>query len=146
MSARLWSSRGFVTTPIERAVSSISGVDYVESTSVAGLSTVTVRLKLNHPSTVALAEVGNRLVQEIAPEATLHGMRSCFRDWAGESTAHPREVIEHALAHGLKDATEASYARGDLLKKRQRLIQDWTDYAMGTKGTVVSISSGRKRA
>src|ERR671918_1474762 len=55
--------RGFVTTPIERAVSSISGVDYVESSSVAGLSTVTVRLKLNHSSTVALAEVGNRLDQ-----------------------------------------------------------------------------------
>ena len=55
--------RGFVTTPISRAVSSISGVDYVESTSVAGLSTVTVHLKLNHPSTVALAEVGNRLDQ-----------------------------------------------------------------------------------
>lgn len=55
--------RGFVTTPIERAVSSITGVDYVESSSVPGLSTVTVRLKLNHPSTVALAEVGNRLDQ-----------------------------------------------------------------------------------
>src|SRR5262245_1475979 len=57
------SIRGFVTTPIERAVSSIAGVDYVESTSVAGLSTVTVRLKLNHPSTVALTEVTNRLSQ-----------------------------------------------------------------------------------
>jgi multidrug efflux pump len=55
--------RGFITTPIERAVSAISGVDYVESDSVAGLSTVTVRLKLNHPSTVALAEIGNRLDQ-----------------------------------------------------------------------------------
>ena len=44
-------------------MSSISGVDYVESSSVAGLSTVTVRLKLNHSSTVALAEVGNRLDQ-----------------------------------------------------------------------------------
>jgi multidrug efflux pump len=55
--------RGFVTTPIERAVSSISGVDYVESSSVSGVSTVTVRLKLNHPSTVAIAEVGNRLDQ-----------------------------------------------------------------------------------
>ena len=55
--------RGFVTTPIERAVSSITGVDYVKSSSVAGVSTVTVRLKLNHPSTVALAEVGNRLDQ-----------------------------------------------------------------------------------
>jgi multidrug efflux pump len=57
------SIRGFVTTPIERAVSSIAGVDYVESTSVSGLSTVTVRLKLNHPSNVALTEVTNRLSQ-----------------------------------------------------------------------------------
>ena len=57
------SIRGFVTTPIERAVSSITGIDYVESSSVAGVSTVTARLKLNHPSTVALAEVGNRMDQ-----------------------------------------------------------------------------------
>jgi multidrug efflux pump len=55
--------RGFVTTPIERAVSSISGIDYVESSSVPGVSTVTARLKLNHPSNVALTEVGNRLDQ-----------------------------------------------------------------------------------
>ena len=40
--------RGFLTTPIERVVSAISGVDYLESTSRAGVSTVTVRLKLNH--------------------------------------------------------------------------------------------------
>jgi multidrug efflux pump len=57
------SIRGFVTTPVERAVSSITGIDYVESSSVAGVSTVTARLKLNHPSTVALTEVGNRLDQ-----------------------------------------------------------------------------------
>ena len=55
--------RGFLTTPIERAVSSIGGVDYVESTSRAGVSTVTVRLKLNHDSTAALAEVTARLQQ-----------------------------------------------------------------------------------
>ncbi len=55
--------RGFLTTPIERAVSAIGGVDYVESTSRAGLSTVTVRLKLNHDSTTALAEVTARLQQ-----------------------------------------------------------------------------------
>jgi multidrug efflux pump len=55
--------RGFLTTPIERAVSAISGVDYVESTSRAGVSTVTVRLKLNHSSTTALAEVTARLQQ-----------------------------------------------------------------------------------
>ncbi|HEV8582540.1 MAG TPA: efflux RND transporter permease subunit [Thermoanaerobaculia bacterium] len=55
--------RGFLTTPIERAVSAIGGVDYVESTSRAGVSTVTVRLKLNHDSTAALAEVTARLQQ-----------------------------------------------------------------------------------
>ncbi|HWA58757.1 MAG TPA: efflux RND transporter permease subunit [Gemmatimonadales bacterium] len=55
--------RGFLTTPIERAVSAISGVDYIESTSRAGVSTVTIRLKLNHSSTAALAEVTARLQQ-----------------------------------------------------------------------------------
>ncbi len=55
--------RGFLTTPIERSVSAISGVDYVESTSRAGLSTVTVHLKLDHNSTDALAEVTARLQQ-----------------------------------------------------------------------------------
>ncbi len=64
--------RGFLTTPIERAVSAISGVDYIESTSRAGVSTVTVRLKLNHSSTAALAEVTARLQQvrsELPPDA-----------------------------------------------------------------------------
>ncbi|HKQ97488.1 MAG TPA: efflux RND transporter permease subunit [Candidatus Polarisedimenticolia bacterium] len=64
--------RGFLTTPIERAVSAIGGVDYVESTSRAGVSTVTVHLKLNHSSTAALAEVTARLQQvrsEVPAEA-----------------------------------------------------------------------------
>ncbi|MCC6672845.1 MAG: efflux RND transporter permease subunit [Planctomycetes bacterium] len=55
--------RGFLTTPIERAVSAISGIDYLESTSRAGVSIVTVRLKLNHDSTAALAEITARLQQ-----------------------------------------------------------------------------------
>jgi multidrug efflux pump len=55
--------RGFLTTPIERAVSAISGVDYIESSSRAGVSTVTVRMKLDHNSTDALAEVTARLQQ-----------------------------------------------------------------------------------
>ena len=55
--------RGFLSTPIERVVSAISGVDYIESTSRSGLSTVTIHLKLNHSSTAALAEVTARLQQ-----------------------------------------------------------------------------------
>ncbi len=55
--------RGFLTTPIERVVSAIGGVDYIESTSRAGVSTMTVQLKLNHSSTAALAEISARLQQ-----------------------------------------------------------------------------------
>jgi len=59
---------------------------------------------------------------------TAHGFRSTFRDWAGETTAYPREVIEHALAHQLKDKAEAAYARGTLFDKRQRLMADWAKF------------------
>jgi integrase len=61
-------------------------------------------------------------------DVTVHGFRSTFRDWAGENTAHPREVIEHAMAHGLKDKAEAAYARGSLLDKRRVLMNDWAAY------------------
>jgi integrase len=59
---------------------------------------------------------------------TAHGFRSTFRDWAGETTAHPREVTEHALAHGLKDKVEAAYQRGTMLEKRRLLMADWGKY------------------
>lgn len=59
---------------------------------------------------------------------TVHGFRSTFRDWAREQTNFPREVAEAALAHVVKDKTEAAYARGDLLEKRALLMQAWADY------------------
>jgi len=59
---------------------------------------------------------------------TVHGFRSTFRDWAGETTAHPREVCEQALAHRLQDRAEAAYRRGDLIEKRRSLMNDWSQY------------------
>lgn len=59
---------------------------------------------------------------------TAHGFRSTFRDWAGETTGYPRDVIELALAHVRADKVEAAYARGDLFDKRARLMRDWSDY------------------
>ena len=58
-------------------------------------------------------------------EITVHGFRSTFRDWAGETTGFPREVIEAALAHGIKDKAEAAYARSDLFDKRRALMEAW---------------------
>lgn len=74
-------------------------------------------------------------------DLTVHGFRSAFRDWAGESTNHPREVIEHALAHQLKDKAEASYARGTLFEKRRVLMADWAQHCdrVATNGEVVHI-------
>lgn len=60
---------------------------------------------------------------------TVHGFRSTFRDWAGETTSFPREVIEAALAHGIKDKAEAAYARSDLFEKRRKLMQAWASVA-----------------
>jgi integrase len=59
---------------------------------------------------------------------TVHGFRSSFRDWAGDRTNYPREVIEHALAHLIKDKAEAAYRRTAALEKRRRLMEEWARY------------------
>ena len=59
---------------------------------------------------------------------TVHGFRSSFRDWAAEKGNFPREVCEQALAHALKDQTEAAYQRADYFDKRVALMQAWADY------------------
>lgn len=61
-------------------------------------------------------------------DSTLHGLRSSFRDWCGDETSHPRDVAEAALAHTLKDKTEAAYRRSDALQKRRILMEDWSKY------------------
>ncbi|MEY9097377.1 integrase [Sinorhizobium fredii] len=66
-------------------------------------------------------------------EATLHGLRSSFRDWCGDHTEHPREVAEAALAHVLSDKTEAAYRRSDALEKRRKLMEDWAKYCESEK-------------
>jgi multidrug efflux pump len=64
--------RGFITTPIERVIASADGVDYVESESKQGLSTIRARLRLNYEATRALAEIGSKIDQvrgDLPPEA-----------------------------------------------------------------------------
>ncbi|MDY0967581.1 tyrosine-type recombinase/integrase [Sphingomonas sp. CFBP9021] len=70
----------------------------------------------------------SKLMKDLGIAAVPHGFRSSFRDWAGEQTHHPREVIEFALAHVIKDKAEAAYARSDLFEKRRALMSDWSDY------------------
>src|SRR5256885_2238885 len=64
--------RGFITTPLERVIASADGIDYMESTSAQGLSTITVHLKLNYDTNAALTQIQAKVAQvrnDLPPEA-----------------------------------------------------------------------------
>ena len=69
-----------------------------------------------------------KLLREMKEPFTVHGFRSSFRDWASEMTEIQGEVAEAALAHIVKDKTEAAYRRGNLLEKRRLLMGRWSAY------------------
>ena len=72
-------------------------------------------------------------------DITAHGFRSAFRDWAAERTHAPRAVMEAALAHVVKDRTEAAYFRSDLFAARSTLMADWAAFVTATPATVVQL-------
>ncbi len=78
-------------------------------------------------------------LRRMGETATAHGFRSAFRDWASERTNFPREVCEMALAHVIRDKTEAAYRRGDLFEKRAQLMEAWSQFATGPVAQVVAL-------
>jgi integrase len=85
-------------------------------------------------------------IRGLRPGLTVHGFRSTFRDWAGDRTNYPRDVIEAALAHTIKNDAEAAYRRGTAVEKRRRLMQDWAKYCGEPKKagrTVIPIREAR---
>lgn len=72
-------------------------------------------------------------------DLTAHGFRSTFRDWAAERTNFPRAVCESALAHTLRDKTEAAYNRTDLFERRRELMASWSKFATSTPADVVAM-------
>lgn len=69
-----------------------------------------------------------------AGKATVHGMRSSFKDWAEDATNFPNGVIEAALAHLVGDETERAYRRGDALLKRRKLMEAWAGFLAAKRG------------
>ncbi|MFL6540018.1 MAG: efflux RND transporter permease subunit [Chthoniobacterales bacterium] len=66
--------RGFITTPLERAIAAADGIDYLQSKSAQGLSTITARLRLNYDSNKALSEISSKVNQvrgDLPPEAEI---------------------------------------------------------------------------
>ncbi|MDP3403444.1 MAG: integrase arm-type DNA-binding domain-containing protein [Brevundimonas sp.] len=70
------------------------------------------------------------MLRDLAPGFTPHGMRSSFRDWAGDETEFAKDVIEECLAHTVGDETERAYRRRDALRKRREVLQAWSDHCM----------------
>jgi len=87
------------------------------------------RGKLNE---VGMLAILRRLVQL---DYTVHGFRSSFRDWAAENGISDR-LAEFALAHGLKDTTEAAYNRTNLVEQRRSVMQAWADFCNGKSNVV----------
>jgi integrase len=78
-------------------------------------------------STMAMAMLLRRMEMT---DITVHGMRSTFRNWAGECTSYPFQVCEQALAHRLPDAVAAAYLRSDFFVNRVNLMNDWAKFAL----------------
>jgi integrase len=69
------------------------------------------------------------LMKGMGQDATVHGFRSTFRDWAAERTNFPREIAEMSLAHIVGDATERAYQRADLITKRKAIMDQWAQHS-----------------
>ena len=83
----------------------------------------------------------SKLLEQLEIRAVPHGFRSSFRDWASERTNHPREVVEAALAHVVRNQTEAAYARSDLFDRRRQLMTDWMQYLDSERGQLAATAS-----
>ena len=76
--------------------------------------------------------------------ATVHGFRSSFRDWAGNVSNFPARGRGNSLAHVIGDKAEQAYRRSDALEKRRKLMEAWASYCEPKKaGNVVQISKLR---
>lgn len=75
----------------------------------------------------------------LRPGATVHGMRSAFRDWAETFAEAPREVKESALAHINGDKTESAYLRTIYFDQRETLMEVWGRWATGEPGTYADL-------
>jgi multidrug efflux pump len=91
--------RGFITTPLERAIAAADGIDYLESSSKLSVSTITARLKLNYDPTKALAEISSKVDQvrnDLPPEAEVPiiNVESADSQFASAYLSFSSEILE----------------------------------------------------
>ncbi len=80
-----------------------------------------------------------KVLRDMELTVTVHGFRSCLRDWIAENTRTPRDVAEACLAHAVGGDTELAYKRTDYLADRIPLMQRWADHVEPSEGAVVTF-------
>ena len=84
-----------------------------------------------------------RVLDRMEVDATVHGFRSSFSDWAHEQTQTPDMIIEMCLAHVVGSETSRAYRRGDAFNRRRDLMRLWDQYLVGPADqSSVPIPSG----
>jgi integrase len=76
-------------------------------------------------------------LKKLGRKETVHGFRSCIRDWAGNETTFARETLEEVLSHQVGNEVERAYRRGQAIEKRRALLTAWADYLSGQPSKVV---------
>lgn len=129
--------RGFITTPLERAIAAADGIDYLESQSAQGLSTIRARLKLNYDATKALAEIGSKVDQvrgDLPPEAEVPviNIESADSEFASAYLSFSSEILrQNEITDYLVRVVQprltaiAGVQRADILGARTFAMRVW---------------------
>jgi multidrug efflux pump len=129
--------RGFITTPLERSIAAADGIDYLSSTSVQGVSTISARLKLNYDPIKALAEISSKVDQvrsTLPPEAQVPAINvesadsqfaSAYLSFTSE-TLHQNEITDY-LVRVVQPRLSAvpGVQRADILGARTFAMRVW---------------------
>jgi len=84
-----------------------------------------------------------KILRDFGLSYTAHGFRSSFRDWVAEKTEFAGDTAEAALAHVVKDQTEAAYRRGTQFEKRRTLMNAWSSYCMDNQSEdIIELAIG----
>jgi integrase len=82
----------------------------------------------------------NLALQQLAPNATAHGLRATFKSWAAAKTTFPWQIAEMALGHSVGSETEQAYQRDDLFDHRRELMSAWARFCDSIPAPVDNVT------
>ncbi|WP_322095976.1 tyrosine-type recombinase/integrase [Pelagibius litoralis] len=124
----------------DRAVAILERMQELRRTKKASALVFEGRTEGNPMSDMTLTQILRRAGLSCTP----HGFRSSFRDWCEESTSYPARLAEKALAHAVRDKTEAAYQRGDLFDRRRELMTAWETFCFSERRAAGNVTPIRR--